>query len=150
MNSNFNPNFKTKLFFYSSTYFIIYCFARKKAKDLWFDNNFKDVFSEIFYPTKNRYNEDFYNKELILKIREFVDKSIEIENEIISVNTSNNHTKEMTMKEKNKLVFGLLKNSYLFKDKLDYNNSLSYKILLLKHCENKDYINKRLEIMNRK
>lgn len=35
----------------------LYAGVRRKANDLWFDNDFKDVFPDIFYPYRDRYED---------------------------------------------------------------------------------------------
>ena len=46
---------KHKIFAFSFTLLFVYVNFRRTVKNMWFENDFKDVFPEVFYPYKKRY-----------------------------------------------------------------------------------------------
>lgn len=69
---NFFIKRKNKFIVYSLVYLGIYKLFRLKIKDLWYDNDFKEIFSEIFYPYRRRFNKEYYEihnkrEDLIIK-----------------------------------------------------------------------------------
>lgn len=57
----FENTTKSKFIFSSILIFLFYRYFRKKVRDLYFNNDFKEVFEDLIYPNKNRYNKEFYH-----------------------------------------------------------------------------------------
>lgn len=82
---------------------IAYIQIRRKTKDLWFDNDFKDIFPEVFSPWTERYktkDDDISISDCILSLKHKVKEDIA---ERRKLNAKNNLEKAKNVENNNKI-----------------------------------------------